>query len=102
MLRSAYAVVMNDEQNPLRSIPKLVRFQLLTLLSLMWSVVFASWIGALQIVGPSWAAHAILLIGIFFTHDIFSRVGEGARPSYDRNFKDPADGCARYDDVWGG
>ena len=26
-----------------------------------------------------------------------------ARPaSYDMLFKDPRDGCARYDDVWGG
>lgn len=25
-----------------------------------------------------------------------------ARPSYDMLFRDHRDGCARYDDVWGG
>ena len=30
-------------------------------------------------------------------------VGSPPRPlSYDMLFKDPKDGCARYDDVWGG
>ncbi len=34
------------------------------------------------------------------TRDI---IGSPPRPlSYDMLFKDPKDGCARYDDVWGG
>ncbi len=28
--------------------------------------------------------------------------GEAPPVSYDMLFKDPHDGCARYDDVWGG
>ena len=100
-ISNAYASVMDPEVNALRRLPKVVRFQLMTALALMWSVVFAIWIGAVQIIGPSWAAHAILLVGVYFTADVFRRSYK--RPvSYDMLFKDPKDGCARYDDVWGG
>ena len=75
-------------------------------------VIFAMYIGAIALIGPSIAAHTILLIGVFFTADIFRRSRRGVVNtdfdqtqsgilSYDMQFKDAADGGARYDDVWG-
>ena len=100
MFANIYRLVMDPERNPLRSLPKMVRFQLMVVLAYMWSVVFSIYIGAISVLGPSIAVHTILLIGVFFTADIFRRARERAR-SYDELFHDPADGGAMYDDVWG-
>ena len=53
MIANAYAAVMNPEVNPLRQLPKMVRFQIMTSLALMWSIVFALWTGMIMWVGPS-------------------------------------------------
>ncbi len=105
MIRSisdAYASVMDPEVNPLRRLPRMVRFQLMTTLAMMWSIVFCFWLGAVQLIGPIWFVHAILLVGVFLTAAIFRDVSEQRPVSYDMLFKDERDGCARYDDVWGG
>jgi hypothetical protein len=102
MLSRAYTLIMNSEFNGLFRLPKIVRFQLMTVLALMWSVVFSVWIGAVSMIGPSMAAHAILLLGVFFTADIFRRSSSGGVVDHRSKFKDPYDGCTRYDDVWGG
>jgi len=101
MLRDAYAVVMNPETNPLRGLPKIVRFQLMTSLALMWSVVFSVWSGMVALAGPSMAVHAILLIGVFFTADVFRRTKRLVPANHRAQFRDPKDGCARYGDMWG-
>lgn len=74
MLSETYAAIMNPERNPLARLPKIVRFQLMTVLALMWSVVFCIWIGAVAMIGPSMAVHAVLLVGVFFTADVFRRL----------------------------
>ena len=71
----------------------------MAVLAYMWSVVFCVYIGAITLIGPSIAVHTILLLGVFFTADIFHRA-ERRVLSYDELFKDPADGGAMYDDVW--
>ncbi len=101
MIRDAYAAVMDPNKNPLVRLPRMVRFQLMTSLAWMWSLVFSLWIGSLTVFGPSVAGHMILLIGVFFTADTFARARNQQRPSYDMLFADRKDGCARYDDVWG-
>ncbi len=100
MIRSLYNLVMDPERNPLQALPKVVRFQYMVILAYMWSVVFSIYIGTIAYLGPSIAAHTILLIGVFFTADIFRRARKRSL-SYDELFKDPTDGGARYDDVWG-
>ena len=102
MIKQMYGVVMSENLNSLRRLPKIVRFQLMTVLALMWSVVFCVWMGAVSMVGPSMAAHAILLVGIFFTADIFRRSQIRSPRDHRSKFKDPSDGCVRYDDLWGG
>ena len=101
MLRDMYKSVMDSEVNPLRNLPKIVRFQIMASLSYMWSAVFCIWAGLVSYVGFSIAAHTVLLIGVFFTANIFRRAKSGQLVTYDQLFKDPKDGCARYDDVWG-
>ena len=98
----AYASVMDPEVNPLKRLPKMVRFQLMTSLAMMWSIIFCLWLGAVQMIGPIWAVHAILLVGVFMTAETFRRASAPRPVSYDMLFKDKRDGCARYDDVWGG
>ena len=45
---------------------------------------------------------AVVSLGGFFTRKTRKFMGPPPRPtSYDMLFKDPKDGCARYDDVWG-
>ncbi|MAH84924.1 MAG: hypothetical protein CBB68_11595 [Rhodospirillaceae bacterium TMED8] len=102
MFTQAYSIVMNSDNNALSKLPKIVRFQLMTYLAIMWSVIFCVWIGALTMIGPSIAAHSIILVGIFFTADVFRRSNNGSASDHRSKFKDPNDGCARYDDVWGG
>jgi hypothetical protein len=59
--------------NPLKSLPKMVRFQLMTTLAFMWSFIFTMWIGSMQFFGPSAVMHTIVLIGVFFTAEIFKK-----------------------------
>ncbi len=101
MIRNAYNVVMNPDLNPLRGLPKIVRFQLMSALALMWSIVFSVWSGMIAWAGPSMAAHAVLLVGVFFTTDVFRRASRKNRADHRAQYRDPGDGCARYDDLWG-
>lgn len=72
MIRDLYSAVMDPEQNPLAKLPRVVAFQLMTSLAWMWSIVFSFWMGSLAVFGPSVAVHSMLLIGVFFTADIFA------------------------------
>ena len=85
MIANAYAAVMNPEVNPLRQLPKMVRFQIMTSLALMWSIVFALWTGMIMWVGPSMFVHAILLIGVFFTGDALERASKKTSQIIARN-----------------
>ena len=73
MLKESYAVVMSPNTNPLNRLPKIVRFQLMTSLAFMWSFIFTMWIGSVQFFGPSAVAHTLVLIGVFFTAEIFKK-----------------------------
>lgn len=77
MIKSLYRVLMDPEINPLSALPRMVRFQIMVVLAYMWSVVFSLYIGMIALVGPSIAVHTILLIGVFFTADIFRRARNG-------------------------
>ena len=100
MVKSLYNLVMDPNRNPLQALPKMVRFQYMVVLAYMWSAVFSIYIGTIALLGPSIAAHTILLVGVFFTADIFRRARARAL-SYDELFQNKVDGTAMYDDVWG-
>lgn len=72
MLSSYWDLVMNPERNPLARLPKIVRFQLMTVLALMWTCIFCASIGVFIWLPQFFAAHVILLLlGIFGTSYIF-------------------------------
>lgn len=100
MLTNLYQVVMDPDRNPLRALPKMVRFQFMVVLAYMWSVVFSIYVGMIALVGPSIVVHTILLIGVFFTADIFRRARERSL-GYGELRQNPIDGIDRTGDVWG-
>ena len=69
---------MNPKHNPLRSLPKYVRFQLMTVLSIMWTTIFSVWSGLTYLFGPSVIIHMLLAMGVVFTAEIF-RYARGFR-----------------------
>jgi len=100
MLREAYDAVMNDDRNAMSVLPKTTRFQIMTALAFMWSVVFTVSVGSYMLFGPTVIAHLAILGAIFFTADIFRRAK--SRASHHRDaMRNPRDGTALYDDVWG-
>lgn len=101
MIKQAYRAVMDAERNPLSGLPRTVRFQLMTVLAFMWSSIFTIWVGSTSVLGPTIAGHMLLLAGVIFTAGLFKQV-HAKTVSYDETFRDPRDGCARHDDVWGG
>ncbi|MDJ0948850.1 MAG: hypothetical protein QNJ94_08010 [Alphaproteobacteria bacterium] len=100
MINPFYGLVMDPERNPLRALPKEVRFQYMLILSYLWSTAFTLWIGSFAVFGPTVAGHAVILIAIFFTGDIFRRARIRALSHRDQ-MRDPRDGTVLYDDLWG-
>ena len=64
---------MSSDSNPLANLPNMVKFQLMTILSFMWSIIFTFIIGSYLVFGPTMIAHILFLIGIYFTSDIFKK-----------------------------
>jgi len=80
MLNRAYRSIMDPSENPLRNLPRMVRFHYMLLLSYMWSAIFALWAGYTWLMGPSLVAHTVLLVGLFFTAEIFALASRQNRP----------------------
>ena len=100
MIGEGYEVVMKPELNPLL-LRKIVRFQLMSALALMWSIVFSVWSEIVALVGLSMAVHIIFLLGVFFSADVFRRASCKNRVDHRAQYRVPSGGCARYDDLWG-
>lgn len=100
MIRQWYAVIMDPAVNPFMALPKLVRFQYMLILSYLWSGVFTIWLSAPIVFGPTLLGHTAVVLAIFFTADIFRRARAQAASHRDR-MRNPRDGTALYDDIWG-
>ena len=75
MLRTAWNTIMDPSQNPLMRLPKIVRFQLMAAISLLWSMIFCVMAGVLVWLPGYVFIHIVLVaIGIFGTGWIFSAV----------------------------
>ncbi|MEM7749068.1 MAG: hypothetical protein AAF346_12485 [Pseudomonadota bacterium] len=101
MIKQSYDLIMDPESNPLRALPIIVRFRLMAILALMWCSVFTIWTGWIALYGPSVAAHLVLLVGVFFTADVFRQAGTRAANHRDA-MRNPRDGTVLHDDIWGG
>ena len=73
MLRNYYNLVMNSETNGLAELPNIVKFQLMTLLSFMWSIVFTLMVGSYLVLGPTMLLHVLFLLGIYFTSAVYKK-----------------------------
>jgi hypothetical protein len=58
---------MNPEANPLRELPLSQRFQLMVVLSIMWSTIFSGSVGAWYLYGELVVGHVLVLTGVLFT-----------------------------------
>ncbi|MBJ56625.1 MAG: hypothetical protein CMP24_00080 [Rickettsiales bacterium] len=72
MIRDLYNIVMNADYNGIANLPNMVKFQLMIILSFMWSIIFTLMIGSFLVLGPTIVLHVFFLIGVYFTSEIFS------------------------------
>jgi hypothetical protein len=72
MIRAIFDPIMNSSKNGLRHLPKIVRFQLMTVLATFWSMIFCVSAGIVAWLPEYVAVHVVLLlIGIFGTGWLF-------------------------------
>ena len=77
MDQNPYSLVMNADKNAFSSLPNTTKFQLMTVLAYMWSVVFSLGVGSIMIFGTSVVFHMLILCGTFFTADLFRKARDG-------------------------
>ncbi len=58
---------MNEERNPLNALPKVLRFQIMVFLSVMWSTVFSLAIGSWLWWGELVIGHVAIVLGVLIT-----------------------------------
>ncbi len=92
-----YRSLMDSDKNPLRNLRPAQRFQVMTVLSVMWTAIFCANTGLWFWYGEMVAAHLLLIVGILITGLTFSTASKV------QSYRDhpTRDGTARYDDVWG-
>ena len=100
-MREVYEVLVNPELNPLRGLPKNVCFQLTLALTLIWSIIFSVCSGMVALVGPSMTVHVLLMLGVYATAVVFRRANCKNSVDHHAKYRDPSNGCARYDNLWG-
>ncbi len=100
MFTQTYDLVMHEDKNAFSALPNIRKFQLMTILAYMWCAIFSLGVGSYVFFGTSVVLHMLVLIGIFFTADIFRKARE--RSMDHREAYRDRDGGARYDDIWGG
>lgn len=77
-MREWYDMVMNEEVNPLKNLHKPPRFQIMTLLSFMWTTLFCFAFGAWLWFEELVLAHMAVLLGITVTGIVFYRARRSA------------------------
>ena len=80
-MRDWYDVVMDEEVNPLKDLHKPRRFQMMTLLSFMWTVIFCLSFGVWLWFDELMFAHMAVLTGIAVTGLTFYRARRTERRS---------------------
>ena len=64
---NTYRLIMDSDRNPLRQLPKAQRFQIMTMLSMMWTLIFSVGIGSWAWFGELVVFHLAVLLGMFIT-----------------------------------
>ncbi|NNC38171.1 MAG: hypothetical protein EX271_00435 [Acidimicrobiales bacterium] len=92
--------IMDPNANPLKVLPIAQRYQIMIVLSAMWTAIFTTSISAWYLYGTLLAAHILFITGVTVTAIVFKNASD-SRPMTYRDYP-LEDGTARYDDVWGG
>lgn len=92
-----YRTVMDSDRNPLSNLPPAQRFQIMVVLSAMWTTIFCTAAGAWFWYGELLFAHVLVALGIAMTGATFHSATKRTTPCDHPK----SDGTARYDDVWG-
>ena len=98
--RQFWDPLMDAERNPLMALPVLPRYQIMTVLAMMWSFIFCAMVGWWMLF-PYWiVGHiALLSVGAFITNYTFKI----NRVMTHRDLYRSADKThALHDDIWGG
>ncbi len=98
MFINLYKLIFDADKNPFWKLPATVRFQVMIILSFMWSVIFSVGIGTWSYFGYSVLVHIPIVLGVVFTSWIFQK-GQTKSP---RDLIKRKDSTVMYDDVWGG
>ena len=98
MLVNLYNLIFDAQKNPLWKLPMTVRFQIMMILSFMWSIIFSGIIGTWSYFGYSVILHIPIVFGVVYTSWIFNK-SQNKSP---RDLIKRDDSTAMYDDVWGG
>ena len=69
----SYDLVMNEDKNPLKDLPKVQRFQLMVVLSVMWTTIFSLSIGSWLWWDELVVGHVAVALGILITGLTFRR-----------------------------
>lgn len=80
-MSNAYEVIMDEDKNPLRPLPKAQRFQLMAILATMWSTIFCVAVGSFLWWGELVVGHVAVVMGIFMTGMTFRMVKNQHRNS---------------------
>ena len=99
MLQNYWKLVMDDRYNPLQNLPAIVKFQIMTVLAMMWSFIFIAMLGWWVFFPHYIIGHMVLLtLGALVTKYTFD-------VSYKTSHRDlyrSANGkYAIHDDHWG-
>ena len=97
-MKEKISLVMDPNKNPLQSLPKSQRFQIMVLLSIMWSSVFCLAFGSWFWWGELVIGHVAVAVAIVITSFTFNQ----AKKKSHRDMYRAKDGTSRYDDLWGG
>ena len=97
-MKEKISLVMDPNKNPLQSLPKSQRFQIMVLLSIMWSSVFCLAFGSWFWWGELVIGHVAVAVAIGITSLTFNQ----AQKKSHRDMYRAKDGTSRYDDLWGG
>ena len=93
-----YRSVMDPSQNPLSQLRPQHRFQIMTVLSVMWTTIFVTVAGLWFLWDELILGHMLLAAGTLVTASTFRSARAKAQTYRDFSRKD---GTPRYDDVWG-
>jgi len=81
-----YKLIMDENHNPLKKLPKPSAHAIMQTLALMWSIVFGVYLSSFTAFGLSATAHVLFILAIVYTYGIFNGAQSHAhfslRPGY--------------------